>query len=145
MIENVMMTYAEANQSLPDGFTTRAARPGDQIPVIDLINTCSLADIGAPVQTVDELLTDWGTPGFDLDLDSRVVLTPDGQIAGYAEFWNLSEPPVKPFLYFIAHPDHRTGDVERSMIRWGEARAAECIPSMPPEARVTLRCGIDRA
>ncbi len=139
MIENV--TYTEASHNLPEGFTVRPARQDDLIPLTELINTCSLVDLGAPVQTEEELLRDWESPGFDRDLDSCVVLAPDGQIVGYAEFWNLTTPPVKPFLYFIAHPDHRTGDVERYMLHWGEARTIECLPSMPPEARVTLRCG----
>jgi mycothiol synthase len=140
-IEHTIMTFTEAEQSLPDDFAARAARRGDLASVTDLVNTCSIADVGTPAQNEAELFNDWNMPGFDLKRDSRVVIAPDGSIVGYAELWNLGEPTVRPFVYLIAHPDYRDDGIERYLLQWGEARAAEYIPSVPADARFTLRGG----
>ncbi|MBN1563135.1 MAG: GNAT family N-acetyltransferase [Anaerolineae bacterium] len=140
-LEQTHITYAEARQSLPEGFTARTAQRDDLTPVLDLINTASMHDVGAPAQSADELLNDWHNPRFDLACDSQVVITPAGQIVGYAELWNIGNPPVNPYVYLVAHPDHRSGDVERALLHWGEARAVEYIPAVPAEARFTVRSG----
>ena len=51
----------------------------------DLVIACDVHDLGAPDFELDDLLTDWNMPGFDLERDA-VVVEVDGALAAYASF-----------------------------------------------------------
>lgn len=141
MTDQLTATDINLNDLLPAEFSARAVTNDDVAPVTELINTASQADVGAPAVQEHDVLNDWGHVAFDLALDSRIVLNAEGQIVGYAEHWSLDEPHVQPYLYTVVHPDYRTGDIERYLLAWGEARAWQILPSAPPEAQFKIRAG----
>ena len=53
--------------------------------VLDLFNTCSMAQMGKATVEETELRGYWEMPGFDLENDTCVVLAPDGEMVGYAD------------------------------------------------------------
>src|SRR5690606_21657655 len=67
----------------------RAPSFDDAEAVADLFNASSLDVSGEREIDVNELRREWQTPGFDLARDARVVLTPEGQIIGYGELWDV--------------------------------------------------------
>jgi mycothiol synthase len=89
----------------------------DAESVLQVIVARDVADLGVPDFTLDDLRTDWATPGLDLEHDVRVA-DAGGSIRGYAIL--LGDDAV-----VCVHPDAEgegTGTVLRA---WAEARAAE--------------------
>ena len=65
--------------------TIRAPRQDEAQSITDLVIACDIHDLGAPDFELDDLLTDWNMPGFDLSRDA-VVVEEDGELAAYAAF-----------------------------------------------------------
>jgi len=57
--------------------TTRAPRPDEAQAVTDLVIACDIHELGEPDFELDDLLTDWHMPGFDLERDAVVVVDGD--------------------------------------------------------------------
>jgi hypothetical protein len=106
---------------LPVGYTLRPAQPNDLAAVVDLINACALAVIGQATATLDLIRSEWQSPGFDLAGHARVVLAPDGEVAGYADYADRESTPLHPLGYGRVHPPTPGG---------GAARP--CWPSLSP-------------
>lgn len=124
---------------LPAGYTLRPVTRDDAAAVTDFVNLCFVQEVGRPLTSEEEVLNEWGTPGLDLQTDCPLILAPDGSIAAYAEFWNITEPRVRPFLFARVHPDHRGRGLGTHLMHWAEDRARSYIPELPAEARVSLR------
>jgi len=63
----------------------RPPRPEDTAAVADLMNACSMDDIGMPDMDAATVERWWRQPGFDPSTDAWVVETGDGRIVGYAQ------------------------------------------------------------
>ncbi|NDJ76057.1 MAG: GNAT family N-acetyltransferase [Chloroflexi bacterium] len=120
-------------------YKSRALTEADAPAATDLVNTCYIAETGAPVVTKEEVLGEWRTPGFHLATDSLGVLTPDDRLIGMLEMWNLGEPPVRPLLFARVHPDYCSQGIGSSMIEWAEDWSQTAVENAPDGARVTLR------
>jgi mycothiol synthase len=84
----------------------------------------------------------WGTPGFDVQRDTQVVVSPEGQIVGYSDIFDPSEPHVRIYIYGRVHPDHTGKGIGSSLLEWGERRARQSVPKAPPETRVILNTNL---
>jgi mycothiol synthase len=69
---------------LPPGYTSRPATPGDAAGIHHLLNLYALEFLGHPDETLEDVEYELNAPQTDLVHDSRVVMRPDGFIAGYA-------------------------------------------------------------
>ncbi|MGH3094067.1 MAG: GNAT family N-acetyltransferase, partial [Gaiellaceae bacterium] len=58
----------------PAGLELRAPTHEDAQAITDLVVTCDIEEIGEPDFELDDLLTDWNRPGFDLSQDAVVVV-----------------------------------------------------------------------
>jgi len=67
------------------GVTLRPPRPEDAAAVADLMNACSVDDIGIPDTTVAQVERWWRQPGFDTRTDAWVAETRDGRVVGYIQ------------------------------------------------------------
>jgi hypothetical protein len=67
---------------LTKGFVARAPTTEDFRAVADLIRTSDLASFGEPDYLEEEFLAEWRD--LDLQTDAWVVVTPGGELAGYA-------------------------------------------------------------
>ena len=96
---------------LPAGFTIRRPTPSDGTSVVDLLNACSLADIGLRNFTLDVLQRQWGDDEFHLETDAWIVTDSAGQVAGYADFFEETPPdPYEVTSWGASAADrHRSG------------------------------------
>jgi mycothiol synthase len=123
--------------TLPAGYSARPAALADVSEVVALMNLSSRALLGVDQVTVDEWATEWQTPGFELSANTRVVLAPGGELAGYVNLWDA--PPHVQFEQFgRVHPSHSGRGLGSYLLAWVEKRAGEILPKAPPAARVTL-------
>jgi mycothiol synthase len=101
--------------------TTRPPRSNEAQAITDLIVACDVAEFGQPDFELDDLLTDWHMPGFDLAHDAVVVA--DGErIVAYASFVRGD------YVDVYVHPDYRNAGIGKAMLEWSERRALERTP-----------------
>lgn len=140
MTERIVNTPATV-ASLPAGFTSRRATMADAAPVTDLLNASAVAQIGHEEFDLEETHVEWQTPGFDLENSSQVVIAPTGQIVGYIEVWDIAGTPIHPWLWGRVHPQYEGLGIGSYLMDWAEAKAHRVIDRVPPEARISVRCG----
>jgi mycothiol synthase len=121
----------------PDGFTVRAATPADADAVLRLINDSDMADLGHLDYTEEDLRDDWRNAS--LADDTRLVVAPDGSLAGYA--WAIDRLNVRPSGASYTHPAMCGYGIGTWLTRWLEARARARLDRAPAGARVTLEFG----
>jgi len=80
--------------------TMRAPRQDEAQAVTDLVVACDVHELGAPDFELDDLLTDWNMPGFDLALDA-VVVEDDRRLVAYAAFNHAFEIEGMNFALFV--------------------------------------------
>jgi mycothiol synthase len=85
---------------------------------------CDLHDYGSPAGEREDILDDWNLSSVDLSKDTRLVLSPAGEVVGYAILIDEREGIELQALSMV-HPEHRGFGVEEMLLsRIGE-RAAE--------------------
>jgi len=139
------MLSTTSKPTLKEGLFVRAATMDDVEAAVDLFNTCSMAMIGAPDLTVQDVHLEWQLPDFNLETDTRVVIAlgddQDEQIVGYVEVWTIAKPPVYPWVWARVHPTFEGQGIGTYLMTWAEERARQAIAKTPPEARVAMRSG----
>ena len=130
------------NRLIERGYDVRPAKAGDLEDAVALFNAHSLRIHGANSHAVSRMRTEWTTPGFDLETDTCVVLSPEGQLVAYIEVWDFEEPRVSIRSWGRVHPNSWDRGIGSALVAWSEKRASQAIPSAPPEARVTLSQGV---
>ena len=98
--------------------TTRAPREDEARAITGLVIACDIDEFGAPDFELDDLLTDWHMPGFDLKKDA-VVVEEDGEIVAYAAFIR------NDYVDVYVHPGHRDKGMGEALLDWSERRALE--------------------
>lgn len=121
--------------------TIKRLRPftlADAQAVTHLFNACSRATTGHDEFELDSMINDWNTPGFDIEKTVRVLENEQGEIIGYIEVWDSSEPHVNKSMYGLLHPDHWDDDQYRALLSWAETCARERISLAPDGSRVVM-------
>ena len=98
--------------------TIRAPRQDEAQAVTDLVIACDIHDLGAPDFELDDLLTDWSMPGFDLSRDA-VVVEEDSALAAYAAFIR------NDYVDVYVSPARRDLGLGAKLLDWAERRAVE--------------------
>jgi mycothiol synthase len=135
--------YSGTSTSLSADLKLRPTQWADVNAVAQLIyDVCEADGDTAVATTPEELSNEWKTDGFNVELDTFVVETKDGQIVGYEEFHN-----VKDHYHLHAdgyvHPKLKGHGIGISMLRAIETRAREEIKLAEPGVRVFLRSTFD--
>lgn len=123
---------------LPTGYQFRSATMQDLEPTVRMLNEWSQKVLGVESFEAIDFYTQWSTPGFDLERDTRLVLTSQGEIVGYYEVWDIDDPHVKVNLWGRVHPAHSGCGIGSYMIEWAEERSRMAISMAPAEARVSM-------
>ena len=76
---------------------------------------------------------------FNLESDTRLVTTPEGEIAGYIEVWDLLNPSVRVNFWGQTHPRFTGLGAGTRLVQFAEQRAARAVQRAPQEARVVLQ------
>ena len=131
----------DENDLLPEGYSSRPATMADLERVVEFINEFAIAVTGSGETTVESARRDWETPGFSPESNIRLVETAQGELVGEVEVWDISENPVSPWVFGNVHADHEELGIGSHLVGWAERRAAEVIPRVPEDARVSVRVG----
>jgi len=78
------------------GLAGRVIRPAnmDDLPAaVEFFNLYSLATIGVREHSLESVLRQWTSPRFNLESNTRLVLSHEGDWIGYAGIWDGEIPP----------------------------------------------------
>ena len=67
------------DHTLPKGYYSRPVTMDDLEPTVKMLNTWSMHKFGVEFFEVQFMDSEWTTPGFELERDTRLVLSPDGE------------------------------------------------------------------
>lgn len=124
------------------GYKIRPAQMDDLEQAVAMFNACSEAMTGAPEFTVERYRREWLAPGFNLEEDTRLVLTAENQIVGCIEIWTLLDPPVHPWVWARVHPEFEGQGIGTAMMTWGKERAYKAaIRRVPEGIRIAMYSG----
>ena len=126
------------NDLLPRGYVSRPATMDDLEPTVKMLNAWSHKVIGVESFEANFMGSEWTTPGFELERDTRLVLAPNGEIVGYNEVWDIFEPHVHVYTWARVHPRYNGRGIGSYLMAWAEDRGRMALLKAPPEARVTL-------
>lgn len=128
------MTTSLTNQTL----LMRAATLDDLEQAIPMFNACARAMTGHDEFSVEQYRTEWMDPGITLEEDTRIVLTPEGQVVGCIEVWN-SAPHVSNWVWGRVHPDYCGQGIGSALLEWAEERMRRALDKAPEGDRVTAQ------
>lgn len=123
---------------LPEGYTLRGATLDDLPEAVAMFNACSRQLIGTDEVTLEGYRHEWEVPILNLSEDVKVVIAPDGSIAGCQELWDLFDPHTRLNTWGRVHPDHQGRGIALALLRWAEERARRAILRAPQGTRVVL-------
>ncbi len=122
-------------------YMLRAPRREDAESILALCRAYDVAVIGQPNTELSTLLGDWDSPGFDLDKDACLALSPGGRIVGYAIIYEVNDSG-RVMFDLIHRPnsadprDDLDSRVLGMLLHWVETRAHERLPELPAGIRV---------
>ena len=99
----------------------------------------SIEIYGSFSMTIDELISDFTHPGYNIETDSMAAFTADGEIVAWADVNDYRTPPVRPYLYGYVHVDHRGKGLGTQLVQWGIERCKQVFERVPEDARVVAQ------
>jgi len=135
-----MLATLKQTTKLPVGFYARPAQLEDLHDVVNLAQTCSVAQIGAPEFDEAELRSFWTAPKFDMAGSTLVIENAAGTVIAYADIDDTSAVPVQPMIWGRVHPDYEGMGIGSAIIQWGENSLRRVLSRVPQDLRVAARC-----
>jgi mycothiol synthase len=130
-------------KNLAIGYTSRGATMDDAETAVNLMNEYSRHYLGTDEAPVDVIRNEWVSPGFQPEINTRLVFSPEGKAVGYVEVWDTANPPVHPWVWWCVHPEFIGNGIGLYLLNWAEQRARKAISRCPAEARVSFWSGSD--
>ena len=123
---------------LPERFTVRAATMADVEAVTELVNACSMADLGRATVEVAGIRNDWGSPHLNPQTNIHLLFD-DDRLVGYAGAW-IEPPAVAVNASGGVHPDYKGVGIGTYLVAWLEGLVREAaLKHAPEDARVVLQ------
>ena len=124
------------------GWSLRPATMADLDGICDVIHAYSLDLLGVGADNRKYVILTWEQPGFCVETDTRVAVTPEGRIVGYAEVEDTEGPHVRVMSWVRVHPDYRNSSLGGQLVSWISERASEAKALAPDGARVSVSMGL---
>ena len=127
-------------RTLPDGLTARPIHPDDVPALARLLAEAEAVDDTGMHESAEDLTEFWVNDLVDLERDSRLVCTADGEVAAWA---TAIAPPTFRDAFDVhlegrVHPGWRGRGIGRSLLAWQLDRGAEVHAQRHPEAPARL-------
>lgn len=106
----------------PEGYTVRPATVADAALIADLMNAVTVAEIGLPWTTAEEVRIVLTSPGRDPALPDLLLLGPDGAPAGHVAF-DVVDDPLQVEQIAAVRPELWGRGLNAWLLRLGEERA----------------------
>jgi len=118
----------------PPGYRRRPARLDDAAAIAALLTAVDATEGLDEVLGPEGVRRELSSPGFDLERDTLVALTPDEAIRAFGILWlHPTGRPTRAILWMEAHPSHL--QLEPFLMGWAEARAGQGLEQAPPGSR----------
>jgi ribosomal protein S18 acetylase RimI-like enzyme len=121
----------------------RAPQAEDREALSDLIALCEHAEKSPAGTSLEDVLSHWRHPDFHLADDARVIVTTEGQMAGFVCAWH--EYPARICTFLCVHPEYRRRGIGTLLLRLAEVRARQQLHLAPADAQVVLRGVVGKA
>jgi mycothiol synthase len=137
-----MSIHHPGNDTFSKGFTIRQATPTDVHGIVEMIRATEFAEAGEAEYTQEDLLEDWGRPGFEPARDAFVAVAgKESRIVGYEEVYNRSDHTRLDGDGYV-HPDFVNHGIGTALLRAIQVRAQEHAAIAGPGSPVLLRNGL---
>ncbi len=125
------------------GCTLRPFTLADAHEVVAIMQASATAVLGHADITIEEMLSDWTSPGVDLETTTRVLVDETGRIIGYCDIWDPEAPHVAKYAWVEIQPELWQQPLALEMLAWSEGAARQRITLAPGDARVMLAYGMN--
>lgn len=123
---------------LANGCTARPARVEDAPVMITLYHAVSLHVVGEIEDTLEEVLEFLTSPHTDLDLDTRLVFDPQGQLIGLATVEMHIPQDMTIDMYLLPSLWAEDTLITPYLMAWAEARTRDALTLVPAQERITV-------
>lgn len=130
------MTEEQFSRLIDDGFEVRGAKVEDLEMAVPMFNLAEAELSGAGDWTVDRYKQEWLQTGIDLESSTRIVFSPDGEVVGCVELWDLFNPPARPWIWGRVHPGWKSQGIGSAMLSWALDTSWRALKRLPSDARL---------
>jgi mycothiol synthase len=102
--------------TMPSRFALRPATPQDAESVLAVFAASESADNGVVDTALEDILSDWARPSFDIESDTLVAVDGDDEIVGYADEFGRR-------AFVSVHPRARGQGIGAALLAWTEDHA----------------------
>ena len=124
---------------ISDNLYSRPATLADVEAIVTLLNKHSMAFSGMQKTTLARYQGRLKGTGFNLETDSQVVSTGQGDIVGYCALTS-SWPHVEIWVKLALDASYRGQSIGTALLQWAERRSKAIIAAAPAGTRVVLNC-----
>jgi len=138
---NDMLLERNTTRNKENHLLIRPARISDLEKAVEMFNICSNHRVGENEVSVPDVRSEWLLPEFDLESATRIVLTPDEEVIGYVEVWDIDQMPVRIWVWGRVHPAFEGRGIGTRLMNWAENRARQALRRVPADIQVVMESG----
>jgi len=114
----------------------RSPKIEDLVAITELVRACDVDEYGLVNSTMEDLVSYWHQPVFNLATDAWIIVTNKRQAVGFTCVWHSNYEQI--FTFVCVHPEYRGRGIGTLLLRLVEERARQHIRNARPGSQVTL-------